>query len=292
MGKKICAIFEKLGHKVIRTNSCGGTGFIKMDVTLSGECQGILAQVMPDWAVNCAGAADVDWCEDNKEEAFEVNATGARNVAQACAKTCCRMLHVSTDYVFDGKKRSRYKEGDLTCPISEYGKSKLEGEKRGMESGAEFLIARVSALYGFNDANDKPTFASKIVSNLLQKRPFVAIMDQWNAPTPIDDAGVAFCRLMEQNDEGVINVAGSESLRRVEFATRGAETFGFDKSLIKTTLLEKVGFRAPRPAYSSLDISLLNSRKIAMSSATVGLKKMKSQIESTGILRKWGGEGN
>ncbi len=290
LGKKACAIFEKQGHAVIRTATSSRPGFAKMDVTQGRECQSVLSQERPGWVVNCAGAADVDWCEDNKEEAFEVNATGAGNVAEACAYARCRMLHVSTDYVFDGKKRSRYKEGDLTCPISEYGKSKLEGEKRVTESGVEFLIARVAALYGFNDANDKPTFATKVLSNLMQKKPFVAIMDQWNTPTFIDDAGVAFCRLMEQNAEGVINVAGSESLSRFEFATKVAESFGFDKNLIKTTLLEKVGFRAQRPAYSSLDISLLQGRGIAMSSATEGLKKMKNQIDGAGMLRKRGEE--
>jgi dTDP-4-dehydrorhamnose reductase len=163
------------------------------DLTDKDRVLSVMNQVRPDVIVNCAAYTNVDGCETNEETALLVNGSGPGYLAEAAKKLDATLVHVSTDYVFDGTKNSPYTEEDVTNPQSAYGRSKLLGEKTILESGLEkFFIVRTSWLYGPGGKNFVETIA-----RLAKEREELRIVDdQVGSPTFTDDLARAIFNLL------------------------------------------------------------------------------------------------
>ena len=193
-----------------------------VDITQGSNTSRFIAQTMPDIIVNCAAFTNVDACETHISEAFAVNATGAKHIALAGKETGAKILHISTDYVFDGTKNQSYVETDLPNPISIYGKSKHNGELAIQETGGKYVIIRTAWLYG----QYKKNFVTTML-NLGKKNGSVSVVtDQFGSPTYTTDLSYAIWNVISKDLQGIYHVANTGTCSRYEWARKIFELTG------------------------------------------------------------------
>lgn len=208
----------------------------------------------PEWIVNLAAFTDVDGCEEEpggRTRAEAVNATGAENIARVAAGLGASLLQVSTDYVFDGRKGEPYLEDDEPAPLSVYGRTKLEGEKRVLRFVPEgrLLIVRGQSLYG----DGRKSFPDSILASAAAKPAVPVVTDQVVQPTWVRDFARGLVELMAKEARGTFHLASSGSCTWNEFARAVLEEEGLDPARITETTAAALGRAAPRPAYSVFD---------------------------------------
>ena len=170
----------------------------KFDITRIAQMDSFLAKEKIDCIVNCAAFKDVEKAETEKELAFRINGDGAGNLAELTKKRSVRYIHVSTDFVFDGRKNTPYEETDPTGPLCVYGKSKLQGEIAALEANPETLIIRTSWLYSEYGRN-----FLKTMFNAVSSRPQARVVfDQVGTPTNAHDVAFAICRILADHPSG------------------------------------------------------------------------------------------
>ena len=220
------------------------------DVTVGAEVSRVFRDWQPELVVHCAAYTDVDGCEQDSERAFAVNAQGAANVVRAAAQVGARVFYISTDYVFDGTKKSPYNEQDPTNPVNIYGRSKLEGEQRTLEQDREnqrHLSIRTSWLYGIHGAN----FIEKIVAAAGSRPKLAVVADQVGCPTWTVHLARKIAELARTSATGILNVAGSGQCSWHEFARSIVEKLSFP---VEVAPIDSVtaGRAAKRPSNSVL----------------------------------------
>jgi len=165
----------------------------EIDITNLDELR-IFSEDKPiSWIINCAAYTSVDKAEDEPELAFKINADGPLNIAQIAVKKNARLIHISTDYVFDGTKEGAYLETDLPNPISVYGKSKFKGETNVAETVKAYFIIRTAWLYGKNGNN----FVRTMLKLFKEKMEVKIVADQWSSPTYASDLAAALIRIID-----------------------------------------------------------------------------------------------
>ena len=195
-------------------------------------------------------------CESNREKAHEVNALGALNVARAARESEAYLIHISTDYVFDGSKDSPYKEEDPVNPLGIYGKTKAEGEKLMLSlSYKNILIVRTQWLYGLNGKN----FVESILRACSERNVLKVVDDQHGRPTFTEDLADALLRLIDLKPTGILNVANSGSTSWHGFATAIVEIEGLKNISVEKMATTELGRPAPRPLYSLLSLEKFQS---------------------------------
>jgi len=185
-----------------------------------------------DWVVNCAASTNVDACEIDPETAFAANETAPRKIAAQCQASGSRLIHISTDYVFDGTKAGPYTEDDLPSPLSIYGQSKAAGDTAVQETAPDAIIARVSWVFG----PEKPSFIDAILKTASTKSDAAAVADKWSNPTYTSDVADWLFALIENRAPGGIyhlcNAGGCTWRDYGEHALQCAAAAGMD---LKTT---------------------------------------------------------
>lgn len=235
------------------------------------DCPELIFSLRPDYVVLTAALTDVDQCESDRKAAWQVNALGPKAVASACHKASSKLIYISTDYVFDGKK-GNYSESDALSPVNYYAESKLAGEHYIQEICPDCLILRPSVLYGWNPT--RLNFVTWIISELRQGRIINVVTDQYNSPTySFDLAGII---LNLKDEAGLFHASGRERINRYSFALKIAETFELDSSLIRPATSDALSWKARRPQDSSLNVSEL-SRIVWPMNVSEGLKHMVSK---------------
>ena len=222
-----------------------------LDITLEDRVSDFIATHIPDIVVNCAAFTNVDKCETEREDAFSVNALGPKYLAAAANKCGARVIQISTDFVFDGNGNRPYTEEDQTNPLSEYGRTKLEGERNIQSYCDSYLIVRTSWLFGHNGIN----FAAKMLELAEQHKELSIVTDETGSPTYTPDLAEALWILIKQKCEGVINISNDGSCSRYEWAEYIFETMGFK---IKMNPIKSSEYK--RPAKVPLN-STLNCQK-------------------------------
>ena len=207
---------------------------------------------MPNIAINCAAYTNVDSCEDNYELAFKVNSLGARNLAIACEKIKAKLIHISTDYVFEGNGQVPYKEYDLNNPVSVYGKSKLLGERYVKEFCSRYFIVRTSWLYGYSGNN----FVKTIIKAAKEKRQLQVVDDQIGNPTNAEDLAYHILKLLLTEEYGIYHCTGSGECSWYDFACKIVEFSNIDCKVDRMKS-DKLNRKAKRPYFSSLDNMML-----------------------------------
>lgn len=218
-----------------------------LDVTDLDHVRTSVIQADPGVVIHCAAMTDVDACEDDPERAFAINATGAENVAVAAREAGAAIVHLSSDYVFDGTKGA-YAEDDPTDPIQVYGRSKLEGEERVRAATPWHFIVRSAWIYGHGGKN----FISKHLPRLLASgEPINAVDDQCGSPTYAPDLAEALTHLVATLAYGVYHVVNEGTCSFADVAEAALQLVGGTNEL-KRVPVASLGRPAPRPHDTSL----------------------------------------
>ena len=225
---------------------------VKLDVTDKTETFQIIRELKPHIVVHTAAETNVDRCEIEKESAWKTNVEGTVNVAEACAKMSVKLVYISTDYVFEGKK-GLYMEEDKPNPVNYYGLTKLKGEESIRKLCKDYVIARTSVLYGWHPS--KANFATWITERLEHGKTINVVYDHYNSPTLADNMAEALLEVIDINLKGVYHIAGSQRINRYDFAVKIARTFGLESRRIRPIKMEELKvWKAKRPPDSSLCI--------------------------------------
>lgn len=242
-----------------------------------------------DFVLNLAAKADVDGCEEDKSlgergEAWKVNVEGAKNVAEICRESGKKLIHISTDFVFEGiiGEEEKYDENDLPNPINWYGKTKYEGERAVGKSGADYIILRLAYPYRAN-SDIKKDFFRTILESLQQGIKVKAVTDHIFCPTFIDDIVFAIESLIKNDATGIYHIVGSESLTPYDATLKIAKVFGLSQDLIEqTTRLEFFKDRALRPFNLALENAKIEQLGVKMKGFEGGLGEIKEQLKLSG----------
>lgn len=217
------------------------------DITDADLVRSKLSDLNPEAVIHCAAFTDVDGCERDPEKAFRVNGLGTQNVVYACMGKRVKLMYISTDYVFDGSKKTPYIEEDAPTPLSVYGKSKLAGEMAIRGHRHRFFIVRTSWLFGKNGKN----FVSTILKLAGENPELRVVNDQRGSPTFAADLAEGLVRLIESDFFGIYHLTNSGECTWYDFAREILEEAGIKKP-VHPLSSEDLVRPAPRPANSVL----------------------------------------
>lgn len=249
LGSELQELSDSSAHQMIFTDVA------QLDITDSNQTGEFIKENQIDIIINCAAYTAVDNAEDNINASFAVNATAPANLAQAAKDSGASLIHISTDYVFDGTACRPYKEIDRPSPLGVYGKSKLAGEIEVMQSGCNYVIIRTSWLYSTYGNN----FVKTIIKHASQKESMSVVFDQAGTPTYAADLAVAILKICD-------NITNSNIQKQVyHFSNEGVcSWYDFAVEIAKSVesckeckilpiTSDQYPVRAPRPSFSVLD---------------------------------------
>jgi dTDP-4-dehydrorhamnose reductase len=235
-----------------------GFNHAQLDIGNFDHVRRTIGELEFDVLINCAAQTNVDRCETEREEAFRLNGEAAGVLAAVCSANAARLVHISTDYVFDGAKREPYSEHDEARPISVYGESKLDGEERVLQTNPRHIVARVSWVFG----PDRPSFIDAIIKRARGEERVDAIADKWASPSYTIDLAPMLQRLItDEAAAGIfhLNNSGACSWREYgQWALDCCDAAGVPLKARKVGSLkmqEMTNFVAKRPPYSVLSTS-------------------------------------
>jgi dTDP-4-dehydrorhamnose reductase len=229
------------GHEAV------GLTHHELDITRASDVDEAVADVRPDAVINCAAWTDDDGAEANERSAMQVNDAGAALLAAAAAERDAAILHVSSDYVFDGSKRTPYVESDLTGAISAYGRSKQAGETSVAIANQRHFIVRSSWLFGAGG----PNFVETMLRIAGEQPEVVVVTDQTGCPTYTRHLAQALALVIDSEDYGIHHIAAAGSCSWYEFAQEIFDQEGLECRVMAGTT-EMLARPAPRPALSAL----------------------------------------
>lgn len=220
----------------------------ELDITNEDDVRRAVEVFRPDVVINCGATADVDRCETDRNWAFAVNASGPRFLARACREFGADIVHVSTDYVFDGSKEGFYTQEDEPKPISVYGASKLAGEFAVREEAERFYLVRTSWLFGVGGKN----FGSRIIEYARRGANLKGVIDQTSIPTYAPDLAGRIEEIIRLRAHGLYQVTSSGPTTWFDFAKRALELAGLVDVRIEPVNREDLNQRAPRPRNTAM----------------------------------------
>lgn len=250
---------------------------IVCDITDREKLKKTILEFCPDYVINTAAFTNVDKCETERETAWTVNVKAVEYLAEACRAIDAHLIHISTDYVFDGKQ-GPYSEVDKTNPISYYGRTKLASENALKISGINYSIIRTNVLYGAIEKG-KADFVYWVVQSLENGKDIKIVTDQFNNPTFVEDLVSGINKIIEFKRSGIFNIGGRDFLSRFELTKLIADYFELNKNLIHPILTEELNQAAVRPLKSGL-VTLKAETQINYKPHTIieSFEKIKSKI--------------
>ncbi len=255
--------------------------YYKVDLTKRKEVRELLLTVKPDIIINAAAYTDVDGCEEEKEQCWAVNVRSVENILEVPCEKNPLLVHLSTDYVFDGTRGS-YREVDEPNPSGNYARSKMAAENIIRASQMEYIIARTQILYGAG-INIKSSFVNWLILSLQAGRHVKVVTDQIGNPTYAPDLAEAIDRLIEKQAYGLFHVSGPDALSRYAFALTVADVFELNKDLIEPVSSSVFQQKAPRPANSSFVLDkLYNNIQWLPHSVRDALVLLKKEMKQNG----------
>lgn len=222
-----------------------------VDLTAPGAVERLLETTQPDWVINCAALAVIDACEAQPRLAHQLNVELPEKLAKYVARGGARLVHISTDSVFNGL-RGGYSEEDLTDPQTIYSRTKLEGEQRVLDNAPEAVVARVN-LVGWS-LTGKRSLAEFFFYNLKSKRQVNGFTDVYFCPLLANSLGQILLKMLGKHLKGLYHVTSRDTVSKYDFGVRLAERFGFEQRLVKPVSVEEGGLLAKRSPNLSLRI--------------------------------------
>ena len=252
LGNSLGKVFKSRYDLVFtsRTKPNKNTNYF-LDITNSLLVKDMVSAISPDIIINLAALTNVDLCESNPDLAHAINFQGVKNLVNVFKGP---IIHLSTDYVFDGKL-GQYKENDITNPINVYGVTKYKAEKILLEKSKESLVIRTNVLYDYQ-SKAKSSFLNWVVDSLKRGEKIKVVDDQFNNPTWTDSISVVIDRAIKADLNGLIHWGDFDWISRYDFANKIADKFNLQSNLIEPIKTEELNQVAPRPLNGGLDTTL------------------------------------
>ena len=263
LGQKLVKLFSvKKGYEVHamskgpnRLMNKDGYTYYSIDLLDSGALLDCLKQISPDVIIHTAAMTNVDACELEQEYCDKMNVGVVADIVSYCLEHPVHLIHLSTDFIFDGKKGGVYKEEDLPNPVNYYGLSKWKSEKLITESGIHCAILRTILVYGLVDGNDRSNIVLWVKNSLEQKKHINVVTDQLRMPTLSDDLAEACWLAVQHKANGVYHVSSSVLMSIYEIALAVAEAFDLDKKYIHPVSSDALILPAKRPLSTGFDLN-------------------------------------
>lgn len=277
--------YDIFGTYNAREFTIDGVNSFKFDI-YNSDADAVISKIKPDLLINATALHNVDYCQTNPDDAYAVNTRFLDLINKKSRDSGFKIIHISTDYVFDGSKNKPYSEDDSPNPLSVYGKSKLDGEKILLESG--HTVVRSSVIYGWTplelagktSSSGKPiNFGMWLLTKLNKGEPLSIVTDQFASATLADSLAESILTIVQSDKSGLYHIAGLSCESRYDFSIKLAKEFGYDPSFISKTDSTKFTQKAKRPNYSCLDSSKFRRDFGAkLLSTEESLKIMKDQV--------------
>ena len=228
--------------------------FVRVDINDYPAVEALFDHVCPDVVINCSALSVPDYCEQHHEEAYAINVAAVENLAHCCGHQGSRFIHLSTDFVFDGKSDRLYTEEDTPAPLNYYGQTKYQGEQAVARICRNYAVVRVVVVYGKALPGQHGNILQLVKNRLEAGQEIRVVSDQYRTPTWVADIADGVERLVHSGNSGIYHICGAEHLSIAEMAYRVADYFGLDRSLIHPVTTEEMKETTPRPRYSGLSI--------------------------------------
>lgn len=289
LGQKLVKLFlNKPGYEIHalsrgpnRLDHQAGYLYYDVDLLERDVLLDTLSQIVPDVIVHTAAMTNVDACELHQEECDQMNIEVVANILEYCDKKDVYLVHLSTDFIFDGEKGTIYKEEDEAHPVNHYGSSKWKSELMIRESNVTHAILRTILVYGLVDGNDRSNIVLWVKNSLENKKEIHVVTDQLRMPTYAEDLAEACWLAVEKRAKGVFNVSSNQLMSIYEIALAVADAFGLDKKLINPVRTNALSLPANRPLSTGFDLNKsINEINLPSYSFVDRLQVFKDQLNS------------
>ena len=230
-----------------------GYDFHILDMQNVDATDALLNNFRPDVIINASAMSVVDYCEQHPEEAYALNVTAVKHLAEYSQSNSCRLIHLSTDFVFDGTATEAYTETDTTNPINYYGKTKQWSEEVIEQACTNYAIARIEVVYGKPFNGQHGNIVHLVKTRLENGQSIRVVSDQFRSPTWVEDIARAIESLLSDKYQGIYHICGGETMSVADIAYRVAKHFGLDTSLIQPVTTDEMNEATPRPLFSPMN---------------------------------------
>ena len=268
-------VFGSVNSNVIQT-----TAFtvIQSDLTVPGALEKLIDESQPEWVINCAALANLEACEANPALAEKLNSELPEKLANYVAKGGARLVHISTDAVFDGK-HGGYTEEDQPNPLSLYARTKLKGEQVVLAANPQAIVARVN-LFGWS-LSGKRSLAEWFFNNLSAENSIMGFTDVYFCPLLTNDLAKILLKMLDISAQGLFHIVSSECSSKYDFGVRLARLFDFDETLIRPALVSEAGLAAVRSPNLTLNSDKLSTELgVSPPDLKAGLEHFHTQYQS------------
>jgi dTDP-4-dehydrorhamnose reductase len=258
LGQKLTELILTNGkHELIATSrgedrlNAGGYTYFSMDTSHLDQILEVVQATKPDVIIHTAAMTNVDQCELNQVDCFIQNVTATQNVIQAANAVGAFLVHLSTDFIFDGQE-GPYIEESKANPVSYYGETKLEAEKLVIDQAKQWAIVRTVLVFGIVKDMSRSNIVLWVKDSLTAGKQIKVVDDQWRTPTLAEDLAMGCLLIAEQKAGGIWNISGEEMLTPYDMAIATCEYFELDKSLIErvdSTIFTQPAKRPPRTGF-------------------------------------------
>lgn len=261
-----------------------GIPYFPLEVTDGAAVSRVIGETRPDAVIHTAAMTDVDGCQRDPERAWLVNVRGTENVASACERVGASLIHLSSEYVFDGRA-GPYVETDRPNALSVYGRTKLASEEVVARCSQRWVVARTTVLFG-HAPSARRHFVLWLLGQLAAGESVRIVDDQVGSPTLADNLAAMLLALTTRDAQGIYHTVGASRLSRFDFARQIAEIFGLDPAGVAPISTAELRQPAPRPLRAGLstakferefpDVPVLDSR--------TALRRLREQLATSGVL--------
>jgi dTDP-4-dehydrorhamnose reductase len=220
--------------------------FLPLDITDKKQVEKVISEVKPEYIIHTAAMTNVDQCETERDACWKQNVDAVQYIAEAAEKAKSFLIHLSTDFIFDGKN-GPYDENAKPAPLSYYGESKLAAEKIVVKCKTKWAIARTVLVYGVAHDMSRSNIILWVKKSLEESKNIQVVNDQWRTPTLAEDLAMGCYLIMENESTGIYNISGKDFLTPYQMAIQTATFFNLDKSLITKSDSTKFTQPAKRP---------------------------------------------
>ncbi len=255
LGKNVFLELEKNDATVIKTKLNKMENVLQLDISDHKKISDLIDEERPDVIINCAGRNDIDFLEKNPEKAKLINSISPEIIAKKSEENNSRLIHISTDSIFDGKK-GMYDENDLPNPKNVYAKTKLEGEKRVLSQCNNSVIIRTN-FYGID--NSQKYLFNNMLEKLKQKENVIGFDDVFFTPLPVENLSKQITDVVFSDFKGIIHLGSDNKISKYEFCKIMSEKLGFGAHRVKPGSIDSLSFIAERPKNTSLNNKLSKS---------------------------------
>jgi len=263
-----------------RLNNKKGYVYYSIDMTDKEKLTKLIHQIQPHYIIHTAAMTNVDACELNQKECDIINVDTVKYIVDVCEDNNIHLIHLSTDFIFDGEKNGNYTEEDKPNPLSHYGLSKLKSENIIVKSNIKYTILRTVLVYGIVDRNDRSNIVLWVKNSIENKKKINVVTDQYRMPTYAEDLAES-CLLAIQNDAiGIYNVSSNELMSIYDIAIAIVKVFNLDVNYVTSIETFELNLPAKRPYKTGFNLNKsISQLKLPSYSFAERLQVFKNQLD-------------